>query len=104
VRGTTVSGIGVEAEAGSAGTALQVKGRATFSRSGRLNVPAGFSGFGITGIHLTSSSLVLATVQNRIGVFVEAAVPNPAHSQFSIFLNKVVPPGKTAKVAWFIVN
>jgi hypothetical protein len=32
------------------------------------------------------------------------AVPNISLSKITINLNKLVPLGKTAKVAWFVVN
>ena len=53
---------------------------------------------------LRSTSLVLATVQNNAGVSVAYVVPNVSLSKITINLNKVVPSGKTAKVAWFVVN
>jgi hypothetical protein len=105
VHGRSESGIGVKAEAGSAGTALHVEGKATFQRSGRVNIKAGFNGIVLHPINLTSSSKVFATAQNIIGgVFVEAAAPDPAHSRITIRLSKRVPAGFTAKVAWFILD
>ena len=53
---------------------------------------------------LTAQSLVLATVQNNAGVWVASAVPNVAGSSFKINLNKAPATGKTATVAWFVVN
>ena len=38
------------------------------------------------------------------GVAVKAAVPDPANSKFTVFLNKAPTSPKTATVAWFIVN
>jgi hypothetical protein len=58
-----------------------------------------------TGVNLTSASLVLANLQNTLPkVFVEAVVPNVSGKSFEIVLSKAVPPGKTANVAWFVVN
>jgi hypothetical protein len=55
--------------------------------------PAGIGVFGIgaTGIYGESGSAVGAT-------------PNVSLSKITINLNNVVPSGKTAKVAWFVVN
>ncbi len=53
---------------------------------------------------MTSHTFILATVQNNSGVSVAYAVPNAHRGSCAIFLNKAVPPGKTAKVAWFVVN
>jgi len=52
----------------------------------------------------TWGSLVLATVQSNAGVVVQSAVPNASKSKITIALNKAVPTGKTAVVAWFVVN
>ena len=58
-----------------------------------------------TSVTLASTSLVLANLQNNLpGVYVEAVVPNVSGHSFEIVLSKAVPAGKTAKVAWFIVN
>src|SRR5205085_1257818 len=61
VRGEAVSGIGGYFTSQS-GTALQVAGKAKFSRSGRVNVPAGKAHVDISvSGGLSSSALVLAT-------------------------------------------
>ena len=98
-------GVGVSAE-NSSGTALKVTGIATFSRSGVVSIAAGKSTATHTGVSpLKSTSLVLANLQNSLpGVYVEAVVPNVSGHSFEIVLSKAVPAGKTAKVAWFIVN
>jgi hypothetical protein len=103
VHGWSNTGVGVRAEA-AAGTALQVAGRASFSRSGRLAIAAGRSFVTKTGITpLTSFSLVLAVLQTRrTGVYIVAAVPNVTGHSFTIYLNKAVPA--TTYVAWFILN
>src|SRR5262245_15632671 len=72
-------------------TALKVEGKATFSRSGIATVPAGKRSIKKSGVPLSASSMVLATIQvDRVGIYVEAAVPNVAGSSFTIDLNKVV--------------
>jgi hypothetical protein len=103
LHGWSNTGIGVRAQA-VAGTALQVLGRASFSRSGRLAIAAGRSSVTKTGVTpLTASSLVLAVLQtNRPGIYVRAVVPNVAGHSFTVYLNAAVPG--TTNVAWFILN
>jgi hypothetical protein len=102
VHGYATSGVGVRAQAGS-GTALQVLGKATFSRSGRLALAAGQSSIAKSGVPLTSASMVLAVLQtNRSGIYVRAVVPSPSTSSFRIYLNAAVPG--TTNVAWFVLN
>jgi len=56
-------------------------------------------------VSLTSSSLVLATLQNLVkGVYVEAVIPDVGTSSFEIVLSKAAPKGDTVNVGWFIVN
>jgi hypothetical protein len=94
--------IGVLAQGVTAG--LKVIGPALFSRSGSVSIAAGAKTATVTGVSLKAASLVLATVQSSIGVWVAAVVPNvPGHS-FQVVLNKTVPATKSAKVAWFVVN
>ncbi len=89
----------------SAGTALSVDGVAKFSGSGLASVAAKDSSVTIKGVDLTSSSLVLATLQNSFkGVYVEPAVPDVSAKSFVINLSAAVPVGKTAKIGWFVVN
>jgi hypothetical protein len=103
---TTADGsIGVYADAGGTnGTALDVNGPAAFSLSGVANIAAGANSKIVTGVSLRPGSLVLATVQNNIGVWVASAVPNASKSKFTIHLNAAVPTAETAKVAWFVVG
>jgi hypothetical protein len=86
------------------GLALDAIGPAQFSLSGLANIAAGAKSKTVTGVSLRPGSLVLATVQNKAGVSVAYVVPNVSLSKITINLNKVVPSGKTAKVAWFVVN
>jgi len=120
VSGSSDNGIGVQASAGS-GTALQVNGRArftgqptfqngiavtgraNFSRSGVLTAPGGTTSVVKSGISVSSTAYVLATIQtNTPGVNVRAAVPNPAASTITIYFDATAPAG--TKVAWFVVN
>jgi hypothetical protein len=104
VFGQATSGTGVYASA-TTGNALRVDGRASFSRSGKLTIAANNVSAVKTGLTLTSSSLVIAVLQqNRTGVFVRAAVPNVAAGSFTVYLNKVASTTVGTTVAWFIVN
>jgi hypothetical protein len=58
-------GAGVLAERTAAGNALKVSGKASFSRSGTVTVPAGKSSVTKSGVALTAASLVLATLQQH---------------------------------------
>jgi hypothetical protein len=86
------------------GLALDAIGPTQFSLSGLASIAAGAKSKSVTGVSLSSGSLVLATVQNNAGVSVAYVVPNVSGSKITINLDKVVPSGKTAKVAWFVVN
>jgi hypothetical protein len=101
VRGECAGGLGVLAIGGV--VALEVHGPAVFTRSGVLSIGAGKSSAIQTGVALTTSSLVLATIQqDRAGIWVRSAVPNVSGSSFTIHLSKAV--SASTKVAWFIVN
>jgi hypothetical protein len=98
------AGIGASAES-TTGTALQVAGVATFSRSGTVTVAAGKSSVVVTQARLLSASLVLANLQNLVkGVSIEAVVPNVSAGSFEIYLSKAVPAGDKAIIGWFVVN
>ena len=101
--GTTPTIVATNSTSGGGGPALQVNGKASFSRSGKIAVPSGASSVTQTGISLASGSLVLATIQKHLGGFqIEAAVPNVSGSKLTIFFNKPAPAATT--VAWFVVN
>lgn len=104
VNALTYDGTALLAEtAVDAGAALDVRGRARFSRSGRLVVPAGSTAATQTGISLDSTSLVLAVLQKRRGdTHVVAAVPEATSGSFTVFLNRAVT--RDTEVAWFVVN
>lgn len=85
------------------GLALGVYGKAAFSRSGILTIPANRNSVTHSGIALSDGCLVLAALQQyRSGVYVAAAVPDIAADSFRIYLNKKVPAA--TKVAWFVIN
>ncbi len=89
----------------SKGTALQVAGVAKFSRSGLVSIATRGTSATVTDVSLSTTSLVLANLHKSIAkVVVEAVVPDVSGSSFEIFLSKPVPTGKTASIAWFVVN
>jgi hypothetical protein len=101
--GAGTAGVGVRAENESDGNALEVEGKAAFSRSGLLTVPAGSAKATQTGVALTSASLMLATLQrHQSGLYVLAAVPNVSGSSFTVYLSQNV--SASTSVAWFIIN
>jgi hypothetical protein len=104
----------VAAAAGTAAghaAALVVQGRAAFTRSGVLTIPAGATN-ALTPLvagGLAASAHVLATVQENKGtVTVRAAVPitavGPNQGKIQIFLTGAVPaaPAGGLKVAWLV--
>ena len=102
-RAFSATAVGVLAENPAGGNALVVSGKAAFTRSGVLTVAAGKSSVTQTGVALTTSSLVLATLQqDHAGVWVRSAVPNVAGSSFTVHLSKTVTA--PTSVAWFVVN
>jgi hypothetical protein len=103
VKGSTdsASGSGVMAENTAGGNALTVNGKASFSRSGIITIPAGAKSFTQTGVALTNTSFVLATLQSNVARWVTSAVPNPGGSSFTINLNKPAPAGGV-KVGYLI--
>lgn len=100
VRGDTTSGTGVKATA-TTGVALDVVGRARFSRARRVTIAAGRSSLKVTLAGVTTSSLVFAVLRSqRSGVWVRAVVP--ASGYFTIYLNKA--PLSSTYVVYFVVN
>jgi hypothetical protein len=92
------------------GAALDVRGRAAFTRSAVLTVPAGASS-AFTALvpgGLLATSHVLATVQeNKGSIGVRAAVPITAaganRGKIQVFLTGAAPAGGV-KVAWFVLG
>jgi hypothetical protein len=96
------AGTGVLAQSAD-GTALRVDGSAVFSRSGILAIPAGARSATQTNVPLTSLSLVLAVMRRHQHFrHIEAAVPHPETSSFTVHLNLPASPG--CQVAWFVLN
>jgi hypothetical protein len=108
VRGTTGTGIGVEAYAeSSSGKALQVAGKARFTRSGRAAVLKNKYSVDVDlrakgGI--SSSSLCFATLAtSRTGAWVRTVRPNyPATGFMRIYLNKVASTTSSTYVSWIV--
>ena len=100
----TRGGIGVYATAPTPDSAaLQVNGRAVFSSSGRLILPAGATSATQTSLSLGAASLVLAVLQeDQPGVAVRAAVPDPTAGSLTVYVTQA-PPADTV-VAWFVLN
>ena len=101
VVGATDTGTALAGFGGGSGTALAVNGKATFSRSGIVTIPAGTSSKTVTLAGVTTASMVLATAQQSKTVSVKAAVP--AAGSFKIVLTGNAPTGGL-KVAYFVLN
>jgi hypothetical protein len=101
VAGRANSGTGVLADS-SGGTALQVNGKASFSRSGMVSVAPGATSASVAGVSLTAASLVFATLQTNVGVHIQGVVSNPSGNSFEVFLSSaaLVP----VPVAWLVLN
>ncbi len=97
-------GIGVYAFAPTPdGAALQVNGRAVFSASGRIVVPAGALSATQGGLSLSAAAFVVATLQQDLpDVAVRAAVPDPAAGTVTVHLGQAAPVD--AVVGWMAVN
>lgn len=100
VAGTSTSGTGVSARS-TTGTALSVSGKVHFSRSGSSSVSTGVASKTVSVPGMTSSSLVLVTLQSAYsGVYVQSAVP--ASGKFTLHLSKKAT--HTTHFAWFVIN
>ncbi len=111
VRGTSSSNIGVQGVSdtgtgvkalSTSGSALEVTGVATFTRSGvaTLSAPATSVAVTVPG-GLKTTSHVLATLQTDTGaIAVRAAVPDTANGKVTVYFTGSAPRG--TKVAWFV--
>jgi hypothetical protein len=100
VRGASTKGIGVHAVSTS-GTALYVNGKVHFSRSGSGTIATGHSSLAVSVPGLTSSSLVIVTLQKVVsGVYVLGVSPTTGH--FTVNINKNAPT--SMKFAWFVLS
>jgi hypothetical protein len=106
VEGVAATGTGVRA-ASASGIALAVSGRATFTRSGRVSVPANKRSVDVTVPGgLAPTTLVVATLETyRSGVWVTVARKNyPSTGVVRIYLNKVASTSAGTTVGWVAVN
>jgi hypothetical protein len=105
VAGRAEDGTGVLADSDN-GTALLVQGVTTFTRSGLVIAGAGQTSRGVTGISVTTASLVLTSIQgnNTANMYVTRVVTIPSQSKFVIYFNQAVPAGTTLKIAWMVLN
>jgi len=103
VWGKTGNGIGVRAEAqGPGGWGLEVRGKAVFSRSGKVTFSQGQASRTIS-VPVTTDSLVLATLQGNVAdTWVRAVGLDTRRGIIAIRLNRAAPVGLT--VGWFVVN
>ncbi|HEX9377451.1 MAG TPA: hypothetical protein VGB19_14595 [Actinomycetota bacterium] len=101
VFGDSASGTGVQARSAT-GPALNVIGKARFSRSGLAFLPSGSNHVTVNMSGATTGSMILATVQQQGAFFVKNVVP--ATGSFTIYLNKAPASGYTVIVAYFVLN
>ena len=104
IHGASNTGNALYGTAGSSGTALRVNGKTVFSRSGKATIPTGVTSATVSGVTLTSYSLVLTTIQGggQSGLYVRSVLLNVAGSSFQIKLSKATVG--TVYVAWFVLN
>ena len=106
VLGDSANGVGVVASSQNA-TALQVTGKAQFSRSGVATV-AGTAAAPKNSVKvslpITAKSMMTATLQKFVaGVYVVAAVPNVSGGFFTLYLNKAVTTS-VGPIAWIVTE
>jgi hypothetical protein len=100
VFGNSPNGVGVHAES-THGIALKVQGKTKFSTSGVVSVASGQRTMTVSVPGLTTSDLVLATIQRpEGGVFIEAA--QPGADAFTITLSK--NPSSPMPIAWLVLS
>ena len=95
------NGVGVEADSAS-GTALRVKGKATFSTAGTAVIASGRKSVTVSLAGVTTTDFVLATVQGSGSFFVKNA--SAGSGQFTITINKAPTAPATVKVAYFVIS
>jgi hypothetical protein len=100
VFGSSPRGTGVQATSTS-GIALSVTGRVRFSRSGLATIATGASSVKVALSGVTSSSMVLATLQSSNNSNSVAGVA-PTSGSFTIYLNTAAL--ESMRIAWFVIN
>jgi hypothetical protein len=95
------AGVGVQASAAPGLIALNVTGKAKFSRSGRTSFAATKYSKKVSMAGVSGSSYIIATLQSkRSGIYVQSVVP--AAGYFTIYLNKAV--SSTTYVGYLVIN
>jgi hypothetical protein len=98
--------IGVRAistQTGNTGVGLKVDGRSIFRTAGVATVPSGSNKKTVTLSGVTSTDMVLATVQGTTaGFWVVRAMT--ASGKLTLFLNKAPVAPMTVKVAYFVIS
>jgi hypothetical protein len=89
----------------SGGVALKVRGKATFNRSGLKEVPTGAKAVvvAVPG-GLGANAKVLCTLESDVSGLAIGRIQKTPAGSFTVFLNKVVPVERFAKVAWFVLG
>jgi hypothetical protein len=100
VYGLSDTGTGIYAESTS-GDALQVVGKVAFSTSGLATVAANEQNADVTLASVTTSSMILATLQDDVGAI---AVANAVAHSGSFRINLSAAPTSAVKVAWFVIG
>ncbi|MGO9559785.1 MAG: hypothetical protein ACLPQS_06990 [Acidimicrobiales bacterium] len=100
VYGQSDTGTGVAATSTS-GDALHVVGRVVFSQSGLSMVAANKKSVKVTAADITTSSIVLATLQTKAGAI---AVANAVPASGSFTINLTAAHSSPVKVAWFVIG
>jgi hypothetical protein len=100
VRGTSDSGTGVYA-ASTQGAALEVVGKVSFNRSGVTTMPAKAVSATVDLAGVSSSSMVLATLQQAAG---SVGVANVVPASGSFVINLSGAPAGSVRVAWLVLD
>jgi hypothetical protein len=100
IRGTSDKGIGVYA-ASTKGPALEVVGKVSFNRSGITTIPAKAVSATVDLAGVSSSSMVLATLQQAAG---SVGVANVVPASGSFVINLSGAPAASVRVAWLVLD
>lgn len=97
---TSPNGVAVRGQSAH-GLALQVQGKAKFSHSGVATVASGHSSVTVSLPGVTSSNIVLATIQNPSGT-ISVAGAHAGSGSFTITLTGSA--GSSIKVGWMVIE
>jgi hypothetical protein len=98
--GLSDSGTGIYAKSAT-GDALQVVGKVAFSRSGLVTIAAKKKIVTVTLAGVTTSSMILATLQSNAG---SIAVANAVPGSGSFTINLTAAHSSSVKVTWFVIG